>query len=486
MTTIVWFRQDLRVRDNPALAAAASRGSVMPLYVLDDVAPGPWRMGAASRWWLHHSLAALTEDIGQIVLARGDPRIVVPEVVKATGASAVYWNRCYEPFAIARDKALKAELASDGIEVKSFNASLLHEPWEVETRGHGPFRVFTPFWRAASAQAVPAPLRAPPTLSIAPTNIASDQLNDWELLPRNPDWASKWLDWWRPGEAGALARFDEFVADGLAGYAQRRDRPELDASSCLSPHLHFGEISPRQIWARLSVEQQETARRSGVDKFLSELGWREFAHHLLFHFPKLPDENWRDAFDAYPWLNRKADLDAWQQGRTGYPFVDAAMRQLWHTGWVHNRARMVAASFLVKHLRVDWRLGEAWFWDTLVDADLANNAAGWQWVAGSGADAAPYFRIFNPIIQGQKFDPDGEYVRRWCPELAPMPREHIHAPFKAPAELLARCGIRLGTTYPHPIVAHEEARRAALAGYEQIRTSSDGRNASALSNAEHI
>ena len=471
MTTIVWFRQDLRVRDNPALAAAASRGSVLPVYILDDVAPGRWRMGAASHWWLHHSLAALTEEVGEIVLLRGDPRIILPSLCKTTGASAVYWSRCYAPFTIARDKALKAQLLTDGIEVESFNASLLHEPWEVATRGRTPFRVFTPFWRASSAQAVAAPLRAPSILNIPRANVAADHLNDWELLPRNPDWASEWHNWWRPGEAGALARFDEFVAAGLSGYAQLRDRPDLGASSGLSPHLHFGEISPRQIWARMSVEQDEPTKRAGIDKFLSELGWREFAYHLLFHFPKLPDENWRSAFDAYPWLDRKADLDAWRMGRTGYPFVDAGMRQLWQTGWMHNRARMVAASFLVKHLRIDWRLGEAWFWDTLVDADLANNAVGWQWVAGSGADAAPYFRIFNPITQGQKFDPEGDYVRRWCPELAPLPREHIHAPFNAPADLLTRCGIRLGATYPYPIVAHEEARRAALAGYEQIRAS---------------
>ncbi len=300
MTTIVWFRQDLRVRDNPALAAAASRGSVLPVYILDDVAPGRWRMGAASRWWLHHSLAALTEEVGEIVLLRGDPRIILPALVKTTGASAVYWSRCYAPFTIARDKALKAQLLTDGIEVESFNASLLHEPWEVATRGRTPFRVFTPFWRASSAQAVAAPLRAPSILNIARANVAADHLNDWELLPRNPDWASEWHNWWRPGEAGALARFDEFVAAGLSGYAQLRDRPDLGASSGLSPHLHFGEISPRQIWARLSVEQDEPTKRAGIDKFLSELGWREFAYHLLFHFPKLPDENWRRCLRRLP------------------------------------------------------------------------------------------------------------------------------------------------------------------------------------------
>jgi deoxyribodipyrimidine photo-lyase len=468
-TTIVWFRQDLRMHDNPALAAAARRGTVLPIYILDDGTDNRWSMGAASRWWLHHSLAALAKDLGGLVLLRGDARTIVPELAKATGARAVHWNRCYEPFAVERDKAIKARLRSDGVEVASFNASLLHEPWELATRGGGPFRVFTPFWRASRAQRIAPPQRRPPDLKLARTDGASDDLQDWRLLPANPDWASAWHQWWQPGEAGALARFEQFVATSLAGYAQSRERPDLAGSSRLSPHLHFGEISPRQIWARLVLEQSGPGKHDGIAKFLDEVGWREFAYHLLFHFPTLPDANWRAAFDAYPWINRQADLRAWQTGRTGYPFVDAAMRELWQTGWMHNRARMIAASFLTKHLQIDWRLGEAWFWDTLVDADLANNAAGWQWVAGSGADAAPYFRVFNPVIQGQKFDPNGDYVRRWCPELAQLPRNHIHAPFDAPADLLARCGVRLGTTYPFPIVAHDEARRAALAGYEQTR-----------------
>jgi deoxyribodipyrimidine photo-lyase len=467
MITIVWFRQDLRLSDNPALTAAVNRGSVLPVYILDDVAPGRWRMGAAGRWWLHHSLIALAKDLGELVLLRGEPGILLPKLVKATGASAVYWNRCYEPFAIELDKALKARLLTDGINVESFNANLMHEPWELATRDRRPFRVFSPFWRIILAQPVAAPHPKPPELNIERPKVAADDLNDWRLLPSKPDWASEWRHWWQPGEAGALMRFEEFVANDLAGYADLRDRPDISRSSRLSPHLHFGEISPRHVWARLSGERSEPAKRVGIDKFLSELGWREFAYHLLFHFPMLPDKNWRGAFDAYPWLNRQMDLHAWQRGHTGYPFIDAAMRELWQTGWMHNRARMVAASFLVKHLRIDWRLGEAWFWDTLVDADLANNAAGWQWVAGSGADAAPYFRIFNPLIQGRKWDPDGDYVRRWCPELARLPSEYIHAPFDAPPELLTACGIYLGTTYPYPIVEHDKARREALAGYER-------------------
>ena len=472
MTTIVWFRQDLRVRDNPALAAAASRGSVVPVYILDDVTSGHWRMGAASRWWLHHSLAELSADLGNVVLLRGDPRTIVPALVKSARASAVYWNRCYEPFAIARDTALKAELLSDGIEVESFNASLLHEPWEVATRGSTPFRVFTPFWRASSAQPVAAPLRVPPSLSIARPNIGADRLDDWGLLPRHPDWASQWHTWWQPGEAGALARFDAFAADCLAPYAQLRDRPDLAASSCLSPHLHFGEISPRQIWSRLSVEQHEPEKRTGIDKLLSELGWREFCPLLAVSFSKTADRE-RCARVLLPSHGRNAKRSA-MLGAAGSPairIVDAGMRQLWRTGWMHNRVRMIAASFLVKHLLIV-AAGRG------LVLGYAGRCRSRQQCrrAGSGWPAAaptphPISASSIRSLQGEKFDPEGDYVRRWVPELAALPREYIHAPFNAPADLLARCGIRLGTTYPYPIVAHEQARRAALAGYEQIRAS---------------
>ena len=301
--------------------------------------------------------------------------------------------------------------------------------------------------------------------------MLSDSLADWRLLPRDPNWAAGWETLWQPGEAGALVQFDEFVENGLARYREYRDRPDLQGTSRLSPHLHWGEISPRQIWARLALEAEDPLKRDSANKFLSEIGWREFAHHLLYYFPTLPEQNWRQTFDAYPWRDSADDFKAWQQGRTGYPLVDAGMRELWQTGWMHNRARMITASFLVKHLRIDWRRGEAWFWDTLLDANLANNAAGWQWVAGSGADASPYFRIFNPITQGKKFDPNGDYVRRWCPELARLPNEIIHEPFKAKPETLAQAGIKLGQTYPHPIVDHDQARGAALEGYSKVRGS---------------
>ena len=472
MTTIVWFRQDLRLADNPALFHAAAQGPVVPVYILDegaerDDAPRP--LGGASRWWLHNSLAALDRSLGGLLLMRGDPSTILRDLAAQTGAGAVHWNRCYEPQSVARDKALKVSLRGDGLDVRSFNGALLHEPWEIETGGGGPFKVFSPFWRAALKHPVAAPLPAP-SLTRAEGGVSGDTLDSWDLLPKRPDWAAGWPDQWQPGEAGARARLEAFLADGVGGYGSLRDRPDLPNVSRLSPHLHFGEISPRQIWARADIEAQSRPElHKDLDKFLSELGWREFSHHLLYHFPSLPQDNWRQAFDAYPWRESDDDLHAWHCGMTGYPFVDAGLRELWQTGYMHNRVRMVAASFLVKHLRIHWHHGEAWFWDTLVDADMANNAASWQWVAGSGADAAPYFRIFNPVTQGRKFDPDGAYVRRWCPELAGLDNDIIHAPFDAPPETLAKAGVRLGITYPKPIVEHATARALALDGYNAVK-----------------
>jgi deoxyribodipyrimidine photo-lyase len=465
--SIVWFRQDLRLHDNPALAAAAARGRVIPLYILDDVTSGAWRAGAASRWWLHHSLTRLQQTLGGLVYVRGDPRELLPALVKRAGATAVFWNRCYEPAAIARDRTIKAALQAVGIDAHSFNASLLHEPWEVATQSGDPFKVYTPYWRAALRLPVAAPMAAAsPTLDLS--RLTGDALEDYELLPTKPNWAQGWDKIWKPGEDGAWRRLEAFVNEDLAAYSRRRDRPDVTSTSRLSPHLHFGEISPRQIWARLAYAEEDSKNRQGAEKFSAEIGWREFCHHLLYHYPTLPEQNWRAVFDTFPWRDSPTDLAAWQKGLTGYPLVDAGMRELWQTGWMHNRVRMIAASFLVKHLRLDWRLGEAWFWDTLVDADLANNAAGWQWVAGSGADAAPYFRIFNPVLQGRKFDPEGAYVRKWCPELRALPNDLIHAPFMAPADALASAGIALGRTYPKPVVDHKLARDAALSAYQAI------------------
>ncbi len=469
MATIVWFRRDLRLSDNPALSYGVRRGPIVPLYVADDKSKDPLATGSASDWWLHHSLSDLRSRLGGLVLEQGDAQNVLTQLVKQTGADCVVWNRLYEPNAIQRDKAIKTGLRQSGIDVRSFNASLLVEPWQVNTKSGGPFKVYSAFWRTVEKQRIERPLAAANPDILIPDGQTLD-LPELGLLPTSPNWASGWSDLWQPGEAGARAQFEKFLDHRLEGYATLRDRPDLNNVSRLSAHLHFGEISVRQVWAAtkfLSDEKPEL--RKDIEKFLNEIGWREFCHHLLYHFPDLPTHNWRPNFDHYPWRECEHDLTCWQRGLTGYPFVDAGMRELWATGYLHNRARMVSASFLVKHLRLHWRHGEAWFRDTLVDADLANNAAGWQWVAGCGADAAPYFRIFNPVTQGRKFDPDGDYVRRWCPELAGLDTNIIHAPFEASKEQLANAGVELGVNYPEPIVEHKQARASALAGYEKVK-----------------
>ena len=475
---ILWFRQDLRLSDNPALAAAAKSGRpVVPLYILDEETPGDWAPGGAARWWLHHSLEALGESLAArgapLVLMRGRAEDILPRLAKRLGAGAVYWNRCYEPHAVARDTALKAALKSDGLEAESFNASLLFEPWAVATKADKPFSVFTPFWKACLAhEAPPRPLAAPRALKPLAKAPRGERLSAWRLLPRKPDWAQGFAAHWTPGEAGAKARLTSFLGAALADYAEARDRPGGETTSRLSPHLHWGEIGPRQVWQAMEMQGLSDGRtRAGktAAKFLSELGWREFSYHLLFHFPGLPEANFRAAFDAFPWRRDAKALRAWQAGRTGYPIVDAGMRELWSTGWMHNRVRMIVASFLTKHLLIDWREGAQWFWDTLVDADLASNSASWQWVAGCGADAAPYFRIFNPVLQGEKFDPAGAYVRRWVPELAGLPDAALHKPWTAGEAVLRAAGVALGRTYPKPMVEHAAARTRALEAFGTIK-----------------
>ena len=445
--TIVWFRDDLRLADNPALRAGVDRGApLVLLYLLDEESEGTRPLGGASRWWLHGSLRELGSEIrargGRLVLRRGAAEEVLPAVVRESGAGAVYWNRRYGA-SREIDARLKAALRADGLEVQSFSANLLVEPWAVTTEQGGPYRVFTPFWRAAQQQQIRDPVASPQQLDGTP-GVASDDLDDWALLPTRPDWAAGLREAWEPGERAAAKRLGAFVRDDLADYDQR-DFPAQEVTTRLSPSLRFGEISPVQIWHRVHGDLEPAARRNAA-KFLSELGWREFHHHLLFHEPDLATRNHRPAFDAFPWNEPDPrELEAWQQGRTGIPLVDAGMRELWTTGYMHNRVRMVAASFLIKNLLVDWRVGERWFWDTLVDADEANNPGNWQWVAGSGADAAPYFRVFNPELQASKFDPHGEYIRRWVPEY--------------------------GTdAYPRPIVDLAETRREALAAYEHVRS----------------
>ena len=474
-TAVCWFRRDLRLADNPALAAAIAYGRVVPLFILDDGAPENERPGGAARWWLHHSLAALRDRIarggGTLVLRRGNPAEILPEIAGETGASNVVWNRCYEPGAIRRDAALQARLRTDGIACDNHNSALLFEPWTIAAGTGGPYKVFTPFWRAClAAPAPPRPAPAPAVLPGPRQPVRSENLDDWDLLPRAPDWAQGFHPLWQPGEDGARARLDAFAAGPLRNYGRDRDRMDHAATSNLSAHLHWGEIGPRQIWHRMHrLAAMDPNLSKDADKFLAEIGWREFAHHLLFHFPDIATRNFRAAFDPFRWRRDADALRAWQRGATGFPIVDAGMRQLWRTGTLHNRARMIVASFLTKHLLIDWREGADWFWDTLCDADLANNSAGWQWVAGSGADAAPYFRIFNPVSQGEKFDPSGEYVLRFVPELAPLPAPLIHKPWTADEAALRRYGVVLGRTYPRPIVDHSMARQRALAAYKALR-----------------
>lgn len=466
MTSIMWFRQDLRLSDNPALLHACSQGEIIPLFILDA---SDRKLGGASKWWLHHSLKSLEEDLGGLVVRQGDPLSIISSMIADTGAEGVYWNRGYEPHIVRRDTEIKSVLGEDGHDVKSFPGSVVREPWEVETGSGDPYKVYTPFWKAVLSKGIPGPAgHAKPEL--ADLSGLGEKIDNLKLLPEKPDWAEGWQDLWSPGEKGAMQQLEQFLENGLEGYGELRNRPDLPNVSRLSPHLHFGEISPRQVCEIAYRKAGDQAKYSGdVKKFVAEIGWRDFANNLLFHFPEIPEKNWKPAFDAFPWRENEEDLQAWRKGQTGYPMIDAGMRELWQTGYMHNRVRMLVASFLVKHLRIHWKHGEEWFWDTLCDADMANNTTSWQWVTGSGADAAPYFRIFNPISQGPKFDPAGDYVRKWCPELAELDTKYIHAPFDAPDEALEKAGVELGKTYPHPLVDHAEAREAALKGYEDVK-----------------
>ncbi len=482
--TLLWFRQDLRLQDNPALHAAIVRGGpIVPVYILDDAGEGRWVMGAAARWWLHHSLtaldAALRERGSRLMVARGESAAVLRDLIEATGAGAVYWNRRYEPATIARDSQLKAELSAAGLEVKSFNGALLNEPHTITNKQGRPFQVFTPYWRHCLTLPVAAPIKSDREILAAPVKWPrSLTVAALELLPRVA-WDAGFPAMWQPGETAALERLREFAAETMTDYAEQRDQPSQDGTSRLSPHLHFGEVSPRQVWAAVRTAAKGSGvfpPSKGAGVFLAEIGWREFAYQLLFHFPQTPEKPLREEFGRFRWSPdpRARKLRAWERGNTGYPIVDAGMRQLWRTGWMHNRVRMIVASFLVKHLRLPWTQGAGWFWDTLVDADLASNTLGWQWSAGCGADAAPYFRIFAPVLQGKKFDPTGDYVRTWVPELARLPADAIHAPWEAPAHVLAAAEVKLGGNYPKPIVDHATARDAALAAFHALR---DGREA---------
>ncbi len=471
-TTIVWLRHDLRLEDNPALAAAAARGAVVPAFIWAPEEEAPWEPGAASRWWLHRSLESLATSLAKagapLVIRRGPTLEALRELARGCGATHVAWNRRYEPATIARDTGIKTALGADGLTVESFNGSLLFEPQQVATKEGKPYQVFTPFWRSLLARTEPPePLPAPRSLQAARPRTANGlkslSLESLALLPRI-DWATTMERTWKPGEAPAQKRLRGFLENRLGDYGTDRDRPDHDGTSGLSPHLHFGEISPRRVWhtVRAAVGGRPAASITGSPEvYLRELGWREFASHLLYHFPHTTLQPLRGDYARFPWVDDPVGLRAWQRGRTGFPIVDAGMRQLWATGWMHNRVRMIVASFLVKDLRISWLEGARWFWDTLVDADLASNTLGWQWAAGCGADAAPYFRIFNPTSQGKSFDPAADYVHRWVPELARVSAAAIHAPEEA----------ALGGGYPEPIVNHAEARLRALEALKVVSKS---------------
>lgn len=463
---LFWFRQDLRIKDNPGLNYACQHHQeILLLYILDEKV-----IHTAQAWWLYHSINQLIQDLEQyqikLVLKKGTPEQIIDELIAQYHIDAVYWNRCYEPERIHHDQQLKSKLKHQSITVNSFNSALLHEPWEIKNQQGLPFKVFTPYWKNCLAR---MSIPNPQSITQWPQNIAatSENLSDWQLLPTKPNWAIDFKHYFQPGEIGAQNKLQYFIEHHIHHYKDARNEPALNATSCLSPHLHFGEISPWEIVRQAThYLANHPEHEPQVAHFISELGWREFSYHLLYHFPTLNTENFKAEFNKFPWHNDHEAFKQWTRGKTGYPIVDAGMRELWHTGTMHNRVRMIVASFLIKDLFIDWRRGAEWFNQTLLDADLASNYASWQWVAGSGADAAPYFRIFNPVLQGEKFDPQGLYVRKWVPELEKVPNKWIHHPWDAPAHEL---NIHLGIQYPHPMVNHEKARAKALNYYQNLK-----------------
>ncbi len=472
MAIIVWFRRDLRLSDNPALYHAAATGKVIPVFIYDPRADEPWSPGSASRWWLHHSLASLQRDIlardNRLIIRQGDTLETLIELCRQSGADKIYWNECYEPNALALDKRVTSALDAQGFEHRSFNGQLFYKPGTVLNKSAKPYRVFSAFWKACLKRGIPLDtLTEPDDMATTDNALVSLTLDELQLLPKVP-WDKKLKTIWKIGEAEAHQLLDEFCEDGIRMYTVARDYLAESATSRLSPHLHFGEISVRQIAARLEAciaVNTEPGLLKAAERYLSELGWREFAHHILFYFPHTVREPFDPRYKTFPYRKDRDVMTAWTNGKTGFPIVDAGMRELWHTGSMHNRVRMIVASLLTKHGQIHWLEGARWFWDTLVDADLANNTMNWQWVAGCGVDAAPYFRIFNPIRQSQKFDPKGMYLRNWLPELSGLSSKYIHAPWLAPGVFLADAEITLGETYPCPILDLTQGRDQALANY---------------------
>lgn len=471
INTIVWFRNDLRLNDNPALHFGVEQGAILPIFIVDTVNSAQPNLGEASRWWLHQSLNALNDQLEQQLLCfQGDPEQVLLDLCQQYQCNQVVWNRGYEPWQIARDTQIKQNLKQAGIAVNSFNGSLLWEPWDIKKDDGTPYRVFTPFYRKGCLNftAPRLPLERVSNINfVNHTKRKEHQVAGLNLLPKI-QWHKKFHRYWQPGKDLA-ERMSVFVRERVTDYKAKRDFPAVEGTSKLSAYLHFGELSPNQIWYAAVNQCDSQPDNKGLDCFLSELGWREFSYYLLYHFPTFPTENYQKKFDSFPWTHDTVKLTAWQTGQTGIPIVDAGMRELWETGHMHNRVRMIVASFLTKNLLIHWKEGAQWFWDCLVDADLAANSASWQWVAGTGADAAPYFRIFNPVTQGEKFDSDGAYVKTFCPELRGLPDKFVHKPWDAPQNVLEQAGIELGTTYPKPIVDLKASRQAALEHFSNLK-----------------
>lgn len=472
MTGVLWFRKDLRLKNNKALLHASKNyKTIIPVYIFEE----PTEYGGAQKVWLHHSLNSLNVSLNnQLVLLKGDPNILIPDLCKKISASSVFVNIFPSPLQIENDEKIKTKLNENSIKMFSFDGYNMFDFNKIKTKSNTDFKVFSPFYKACLAGEMPSKVdETKIEMNIfqkfedKTNSLTVDDLN---LIPNNPDWSKDLFNDlnWEPGEKGGLKKLDEFIKNGLPKYDKSRDIPSESpaATSLLSPHLHFGEISPHQAW--YSAENSSCTEKT-ISKFKAELGWREFSYYLLKQFPTLPTENFNSKFDVFPWQNNKNELKKWQKGQTGFPIVDAGMRQLYSTGYMHNRLRMIVASFLTKDLFIHWKYGAAWFWDTLFDADIANNAAGWQWTAGSGADASPYFRVFNPMLQSKKFDKNGKYLRKWIPELALLPDKYIHEPWTAPENVLKKAKVVLGKTYPKPITDHAAARIVALAKYDEVK-----------------
>ena len=464
---ILWFRKDLRLMDNPALVEANLNAEIIPIFILDDTNPEENKMGAASRVWLYHSLKSLNISLQKkINFYSGDPVKIISELINNYNINGVYWNRCYEPWEIRRDKKIKDLLKIKKVKAKSFNGSLIREPWEVLKEDQTPYKVFTALYKKAylNSDIKVEVINEPTKINYSTKIFSSNTLDTLKLLP-NLSWADNIIKHWQVGEKNAHLKMTEFFKKGIDNYKEGRNFPFKKNVSRLSPHIHFGEISPKQLW----VKAKSISSNKNTEHFVSEICWREFSYYLLYHFPNLPKDNLQKKFNNFPWKDNNYYFDSWKKGKTGYPIIDAGMRELYETGYMHNRVRMIVASFLVKNLLIHWHKGERWFWDCLFDADLANNSASWQWVAGSGADAAPYFRIFNPVTQGVKFDVDGQYTKQYVPELKDMPNKYLFSPWEAPDDVLNKANVVLGGNYPKPIIDIKESREKALYSFSLIK-----------------